>query len=255
MSSSMKDWLEDLRVAVTFPTRVPIPHSDGVVNVLRAMRAFPLVAAAIGLARGACSAGPVETGRAGARLRCPGTGASALLAGALHGDGLGDVADGFGGGRDQAAKLEIMRDSRLGTYGTLALLISFAAKLAALAAPPPASIIPGLIATHALARCLLPAMVSDVAAGTQRMGSAQRPGRPIRPRRSPLLRWGFVIALMCLPWGTGLRAILVTIVVASVMGWLARRQIGGHTGDVLGGTEQVSETLILVLLATLLTSS
>ena len=60
-------------------------------------------------------------------------GAGAILTGALHEDGLADVADGFGGGRDRAAKLEIMRDSRLGTYGALILLVSFAAKLSALA--------------------------------------------------------------------------------------------------------------------------
>ena len=124
---SMKDWLEDLRVAVTFLTRVPIPHSDGVVNVPRAMRAFPLVAAAIGLVVGLVLLGLLRLGVPALASAALALGASALLTGALHEDGLGDIADGFGGGRDQAAKLEIMRDSRLGTYGTLALLISFAA--------------------------------------------------------------------------------------------------------------------------------
>src|SRR5437763_1531756 len=68
-------------------------------------------------------------------------GAGAILTGALHEDGLADVADGFGGGRDIAAKLEIMRDSRLGTYGALILLVSFAAKLSALAVLPDGDVV------------------------------------------------------------------------------------------------------------------
>ncbi len=250
----MKDWLEDLRVAVTFLTRVPIPHSDGVVNVPRAMRAFPLVAAAIGLVVGLVLLGLLRLGVPALAAAALALGASALLTGALHEDGLGDIADGFGGGRDKAAKLEIMRDSRLGTYGMLALLISFAAKLAALAALPPASIIPGLIATHALARCLLPAMVVMLPPARSD-GLSATAGAPDQATAITAAALGFVIALMCLSWGTAFRAILVTIVAASVMGWLARRQVGGHTGDVLGGTEQVCETLILVLLATRLTAS
>jgi cobalamin synthase len=89
-------------------------------------------------------------------------GASAILTGALHEDGLADVADGFGGGRDPAAKLEIMRDSRLGTYGALILMVSFVAKLSALAALPDAVVVQSLIATHALARGVLPMMAASL---------------------------------------------------------------------------------------------
>ena len=69
-------------------------------------------------------------------------GAGALLTGALHEDGLADVADGFGGGRDVEAKLAIMRDSRIGTYGAMALMVSFATKLSALAAIPDGYVVP-----------------------------------------------------------------------------------------------------------------
>src|SRR5436305_5565420 len=82
-------------------------------------------------------------------------GGSAILTGALHEDGLADVADGFGGGRTLESKLEIMRDSRLGTYGAMILLVSFAAKLSALAAIPDGHVIPSLIAAHALGRGIL----------------------------------------------------------------------------------------------------
>ncbi|MFN5713624.1 MAG: adenosylcobinamide-GDP ribazoletransferase, partial [Bradyrhizobium sp.] len=134
----MNQWLDDLRIAIAFLTRLPMPHPDGArpESFARAQRLFPLVGAGIGAAVGLfClllrSIGVPDLAAAALTL-----GGAALLTGALHEDGLADVADGFGGGRDVAAKLEIMRDSRLGTYGALALVVSFASKLAALAALP-----------------------------------------------------------------------------------------------------------------------
>src|ERR1035437_10380415 len=127
----MNDWLADLSTSVAFVTRLPIPHPQGAMpaNFVRAHRMFPLVGAAIGGAVGLLYLGMRIMGlpdRAAAALAL---GASAILTGALHEDGLADVAYGFGGGRDPAAKLEIMRDSRLGTYGALILLVSFVTKL------------------------------------------------------------------------------------------------------------------------------
>ncbi len=104
-------------------------------------------------------------------------GGGAILTGALHEDGLADVADGFGGGRDLAAKLEIMRDSRLGTYGAVILLVSFAAKLSALAAIPDGYVVPALIAAHALARGVLPAMSLNLPYA-RKDGLARNAGQP-----------------------------------------------------------------------------
>jgi adenosylcobinamide-GDP ribazoletransferase len=244
----MKEWVDDLRVAVSFLTRVPISHSDGVVNFQRAMRLFPVVGGAIGLVVGLVQLGLLRLGLPPLAAAALTLGASALLTGALHEDGLGDTADGFGGGRDIPAKLEIMRDSRLGTYGTLALLISFAAKLAALAALPSAMVVPGLIAAHALARSILPGMAT-LMPQARNDGLAVTAGRPDQAIAITAAGLGVVIALICLPWGTAFAAIVLTMAGAAGMGWLAQRQVGGHTGDVLGGTEQVCETLILLLLA------
>src|SRR6478752_2877674 len=87
-------------------------------------------------------------------------GAGAALTGALHEDGLADVGDGFGGGRDREQKLAIMRDSRLGTYGALVLMTGFVARLAALASLPTAAIIPALVVAHALARTAIPPLAT-----------------------------------------------------------------------------------------------
>ena len=134
----MNDWLDDLRTAVVFLTRLPIPHSEGASpeHLVRAYRMFPLVGAGIGAAVGLFCLALRAVGLPDLAAAALALGASALLTGALHEDGLADVADGFGGGRDAAAKLEIMRDSRLGTYGALVLMVSFAAKFSALAALP-----------------------------------------------------------------------------------------------------------------------
>ena len=134
----MNEWLDDLRTAVAFLTRLPMPHPQGASpeNFVRAHRLFPVVGAAIGGAVGLFCLALRAIGLPDLAAAALALGAGALLTGALHEDGLADVADGFGGGRDPAAKLEIMRDSRLGTYGALMLLVIFVAKVSALATLP-----------------------------------------------------------------------------------------------------------------------
>jgi adenosylcobinamide-GDP ribazoletransferase len=246
----MNDWLDDLRTAVAFLTRLPVPHPTGPMpaNFIRAQRMFPIVGAAIGGAVGLVCLGMRMMGVPDLAAAALALGASAILTGALHEDGLADVADGFGGGRDPAAKLEIMRDSRLGTYGALILMVSFAAKLAALAALPDAFVVQSLIAAHALARGVLPAMAMRLPYA-RKDGLAANAGRPDATTAAIAGALALVIALLSLPWSGALGAALVAAACAIGMAWLAQRQIGGQTGDVLGGAEQVGETAILVLLA------
>jgi adenosylcobinamide-GDP ribazoletransferase len=175
-------------------------------------------------------------------------GGSAILTGALHEDGLADVADGFGGGRDVESKLEIMRDSRLGTYGAMILLVSFAAKLAALAAIPDSHVVPVLIAAHALARGVLPAMSMNLPYA-RKDGLARNAGQADATTAAVAAGLSFLIAVMALSWANAFYAALLAGVSAFAMARLALRQIGGQTGDVLGGAEQVAETAILILLA------
>jgi adenosylcobinamide-GDP ribazoletransferase len=246
----MNDWLDDLRTAVAFLTRLPMPHPMGPMpaNFVRAHRMFPLVGATIGGAVGLLFLGLRAIGVPDLAAAALALGASAILTGALHEDGLADVADGFGGGRDAAAKLEIMRDSRLGTYGALILMVSFVTKLSALAALPDAVVVQSLIGAHALARGVLPVMsMSMVYARND--GLAANAGRPDLATAAIAGAFALVIALLALPWSDALCAALVVAAVATGMAWLAQRQIGGQTGDVLGGAEQLGETAILVLLA------
>jgi adenosylcobinamide-GDP ribazoletransferase len=145
-------------------------------------------------------------------------------------------------------KLEIMRDSRLGTYGALILLVGFAAKLSALSAIPDSQIVYGLIAAHALGRGILPAMSMNLPYA-RRDGLARNAGQPEAGVVMSALVIAFVIALLALSWANAFWAALLCGLVAVVMSWLAICQIGGQTGDVLGAAEQVAETAVLLLLA------
>ncbi len=246
----MNDWLDDLRTAVSFLTRLPIPHSAGPMpsNFVRAQRALPLVGAAIGAVVGFVCLALRAVGVPDLAAAALALGASAMLTGALHEDGLADVADGFGGGRDRDSKLEIMRDSRLGTYGALILMVSFATKLSALAVLPDGVVVQSLIAAHALARGVLPAMAMNLAYA-RKDGLAASAGRPDLATAATAGAIALVIALLSLPLLDALLAALACCAVAAGMAVLAQRQIGGQTGDVLGGAEQLGEIAILVLLA------
>jgi adenosylcobinamide-GDP ribazoletransferase len=245
-----RDWSTDLSLAIALLTRIPTAHvsvatPDG---MARAQRTFPLVGAMIGLAVGLVDRGLLALGVPELAAAALALGAGAALTGALHEDGLADVGDGFGGGRDRETKLAIMRDSRLGTYGVLVLLVSFVAKLSALASLPVATIIPALVVAHTLARTAMPVLAANMPFARDD-GLGKSAGRPDSASTAIAVAIAIVIALLCLTFREALLAVLVTAVVAAAMAVLAWRQIGGVTGDVFGAVEQVAETAVLLMLA------
>jgi adenosylcobinamide-GDP ribazoletransferase len=245
-----KEWIDDLRLATALLTRVPMPHPDGAMpaGLARAQRAFPLVGAMIGLVVGLVGLSLLAMGIPPLAAAALALGASAALTGALHEDGLADVGDGFGGGRDRAAKLLIMRDSRLGTYGAIVLLVGFSARLSALASLPAAAVVPGVVVTYALARAAIPVLAASLPFARDD-GLGKSAGRPETASAITAVIIAVVIALLCLPAKEALLALTVTAAAAAAMAWLAWRQIGGVTGDVFGAAEQVAETAVLVMLA------
>jgi adenosylcobinamide-GDP ribazoletransferase len=245
-----KDWIDDLRLATALLTRVPMPHPEGAMptGLARAQRAFPLVGAMIGLVVGLVDLSLLKIGIPALAAAALALGVSAALTGALHEDGLADVGDGFGGGRDRIAKLSIMRDSRLGTYGAMVLLVGFSARLSALASLPAAAIIPGLVVAHALGRAAIPALAASLPFARDD-GLGKSAGRPDAATAITAALIAIVIALLCLTAKEALLAMVVTVAGAAAMAGLAWRQIGGVTGDVFGAAEQVVETAVLLLLA------
>jgi adenosylcobinamide-GDP ribazoletransferase len=250
LAGHVSDWTRDISLAIGLLTRLPVPHPADVSSdsMARAQRAFPLVGALIGLAVGLvdrCLLGMGIPALAAAALAL---GVSAALTGALHEDGLADVGDGFGGGRDRAAKLSIMRDSRLGTYGAIVLLVGFSARLSALASLPVAAIVPTLVVAHALARAAIPVLAAKLPFARDD-GLGKSAGQPDMASAVTAVVIAIVLALVCLPAKAAVMAMVVSIVGAAAMTTLAWRQIGGVTGDVFGAVEQVVETAVLVMLA------
>jgi adenosylcobinamide-GDP ribazoletransferase len=250
LATHLRDWIDDLRIAASLLTRVPMPHPDGAVpgGLTRSQRAFPLVGALIGLAVGIVDVVLLKLGVPPLAAAALALGASAALTGALHEDGLADVGDGFGGGRDRDAKLAIMRDSRLGTYGTVVLLVGFATRLAALASLPPALAIPALMVAHALGRAAIPLLAAKMPFARSD-GLGKNAGRPTTADAITAATIGAILSLFLLPIGTALLALIVAALAAAAVAWLAFRQIGGVTGDVFGAAEQAAEIAVLVMIA------
>jgi adenosylcobinamide-GDP ribazoletransferase len=175
--------------------------------------------------------------------------AAGLITGALHEDGLADTADGFGGGRTRHEKLAIMRDSRQGTYGTLALIFSIglrAAALGSIAGPVEAGL--ALIAAHATSRAALPVVMRWLTpARDDGLGAAA--GTPGPTSMLVALAMGILVALGMLGPVRGAVALVLSGMAAAAMAWLARRQIGGYTGDVLGAIQQIGEIVMLLVAA------
>jgi adenosylcobinamide-GDP ribazoletransferase len=248
MNPAISDWLDDVLAAAAFLTRVPVRDRAAPPNLARAYRAFPLLGAAIGAVVGAVDLLLLWIGLPAGAAAALAVGAGAMLTGALHEDGLADLADGFGGGRDKASKLDVMRDSRLGTFGALALLTSFVAKTGVLSTLPRSEVLVAMIATHALARAPL-AVLAAAMPYARADGLAASVGRPDSPIALTACVVAAVIALVALPAATAVIAVLVAAVAAAILAALAQQQIGGQTGDVLGATEQVCEVAVLLTLA------
>jgi adenosylcobinamide-GDP ribazoletransferase len=250
ISGHVRDWIEDISRAIGLLTRVPMPHSVNATpdGLARAQRAFPLVGVMIGLIVGLADRCLLAIGAPSLAAAALALGAGAALTGALHEDGLADVGDGFGGGRDRAAKLSIMRDSRLGTYGMIVLLVGFVARASALASLPLATIIPALIVANALGRAVIPVLAANMPFARDD-GLGKSAGRPDIASAVAAVIIGIVITLVCLPATQALLAVVVAACGAAAIAVLAWRQIGGVTGDVCGAAEQVVEAAVLVMLA------
>ncbi len=248
-----RDVAENLR----FFSALPAPfgraegESAGRLDLARIAWATPIAGALIG-ALGALALGVADLLELPRTLGATFAVASLVLAtGALHEDGLADLADGFGGGRDRESKLAIMRDSRIGAFGALALIVSLLLRVGALAAlardglgVAAASLILAGAASRAGALVplgLLPPARAD--------GAGASAGRL---ETKDLIAAGLAVAGVAFLAGVaalGVMRALFACVLAAAASWalgaLARRQIGGQTGDVAGAAQQAAEIAFL----------
>jgi len=242
----LRNRLDDLRLAIMVLTRCPTgsaPLSPGA-TLARAVWAYPLAGAAIGAVSGGVFIWAISAGLTVSVAAALALIVNVLLSGALHEDGLADFCDGLGGGRDPGSKLAIMRDSRIGAYGAVALILAFLLRWSALAA------LAGQVG------------LVWIAAGALSRGAIAIPLCFLKPARSD----GLGVQAASPPWWSVLAAgviavtiailllhmralpmIAVVLISALVVTAMASRHLRGHTGDVLGACALVAECLALAM--------
>lgn len=248
-----KSCIEDIAAAFMLLTRIPVywdKISNEPPNLRRATWAYPLVGLFIGGLISLIFLAAIYTGVSKEISILLALSAAILTTGAFHEDGLADVADGFGGGYGKEKKLEIMRDSRVGTYGSLALIIAFAFKFFSLHALGNWDIVKVLIVAATVSRfmILVPSLVLSPARSNSLATEAGKPTLAVT-LCAATLSVGTSIILM------DMSVFLITVTLAFFIVFifcrLAYKQVGGFSGDILGATQQLSEIAILVTLSTL----
>lgn len=253
------DLAYDLAACLRFYSRLPVPRLPGepdphatpdfrtvprmlpVAGVILALPAALVLIAAKGLGLGPFLAATLAVTLA------------ALVTGALHEDGLADLADGFGGGTTRERRLEIMRDSRIGSYGGIALVLSLSLRIGALA-----TLLDRTGAVSAAVAFVLAASLSRVAALAPMVllaparpgGASASVGRPSKGTVGIAAGIGLVLALLALPFGLPLAGLVLMPVLALTasltLSGIAHAKIGGQTGDVIGACQQVAEIAALL---------
>lgn len=230
----------------------PEDKGVGMLPLSDTVRAWPLVGVLIGALSGGALWLGASAGLSPLAASFLGLIVAVIATGALHEDGLADVVDGFGGGADKTKKLKIMRDSHIGTYGVLALVMMVGFKAGVLSGfNDPALAASALIVAHTLSRAVLPMMMVAMQPA-RRTGLGKAAGQPKRENAVMSAAIGVLISVLALGPGPGLVAAALAGLGAAGVGWVANRQIGGYTGDVLGAAQQVSEALVLLGLAVVL---
>ena len=248
MMNPLRAELVLLLSAAGFLTRLPMPGWVGWADdrMLRASRYFAVVGALIGLAGGLVwwLAGLVLPALAAAGLALA---AMVLLTGALHEDGLADCADGLGGGKSGRQALEIMRDSRGGSYGALALVFSVGLRWAALAALAPGWGVLALALAGGIGRAaMVPATALASYARRDGLGGSLADGAGGIEVAAAL---GTALMLAVVGGWAGLLALVLAMAVSGGFLLYMVRRVGGYTGDGLGAMAQLGEIAVMVVLA------
>ncbi|MBQ1784731.1 MAG: adenosylcobinamide-GDP ribazoletransferase [Gammaproteobacteria bacterium] len=248
--SPIKRELWRLVLALGLLTRLPLPphpaYSDGEFSA--SARYYPLVGALLGSLLWGCGTLLQGLGYPSLLVATLVVVMAVMITGALHEDGLADCADGLGGGLDPAARLRIMKDSRIGAYGALALMLSQLLRVVAIAALPALWL---LMVAHGLSRAMAVVLMACLPYARD---EADAKLKPVAQRANG------VTLVVALGFGLGLLLLLPPVTAAAAIVGLAlllwwwrsrlKQLIGGYTGDALGAMQQLSELLFyLVVLA------
>lgn len=252
---SAGDWrarlgpLYPLAVALQFFTRIPMPRAlnPGRADLARATAWVPVVGVLVGgamaLFGAALTAASVPLGLRAVLVVAFGV----LLTGAFHEDGLADSCDGLVGGLSRQDKLRIMHDSRIGSYGTVGLILAFSWRIAALIAIPPSLWPSALIVAHVLGRASSVPLIlwlpyAQVEGKSKPMLEGIEPG----PLKASLLITALLVPIVSFSAGPAL------LLGALIVAWAGRglqRTLGGITGDTLGAVNLLVELGTLLIFA------
>lgn len=240
----------DLALALGLLSRLPVPTVGR--DMLRSVWAWPLVGLPVTLIGWAVATLAAALGLTFGIAATLGLVAMLVSTGALHEDGLADCADGFWGGHEPARRLEIMKDSTIGSYGmlalTLALLLRWQAMMVLMGH---GQLLAGLGCAALLSRVAMVGVMGLVQPA-RKGGLSAGIGQPSRPMLGMAACGGMAAALLFAGFAA-LPAALVAVAAGALVSWIARAKIGGQTGDVLGATQQIAEICVLLLLVALLT--
>ena len=248
-------WIQDFLISLVFLTRLPIPLDIKFTMsaVSSASRCFPLVGVIVGGISGAVFYGSYLLNLSPLLCAFLALAAQVLLTGALHEDAIGDVADGFGGGATKDKKLEIMRDSRVGTYAVVTLILAMGIKAPALSSfGNPGTAFAIIICSAIVSRGMLTwGMYLLRPARDNGLGASA--GKPALITALWALVFTLLLPILVLGPFLGSIGILSAMVGAVLISLVAFRQIGGQTGDVLGSIQQFAEIFFLIALSAVIT--
>ena len=240
----------EAQLAFALLTRLPCGRlPDDVPPTSAAAWAFPLVGAFLGALTGAAYliAATLLPALPAALVAIA---FGVMLTGALHEDGLADVADGFGGGTSREIKLAIMRDSQVGSYGAFALITTLGFLATTIATAPPTGTTWALFITiGAISRA---AMVIPMSVLPTARADGLGYAAALAPGWRGALSLAVALAAALITYPT---LILAAAFSTAAITWLAKRQIGGQTGDVLGATQKLAECAAWGLAAAYISAS
>jgi adenosylcobinamide-GDP ribazoletransferase len=240
----IRRWVEEILTAFQFLTRIPLPSPRYETDSLaRAVKFFPLVGLVVGSGAALLH-----------RLLMPHLGRPlvalvllvylVLITGCLHEDGLADAADGFGGGRSKEKILLILKDSRIGSYGATALIVSLLARYLLLESLPLEHFAAYVISAHVLCRWSSLPLSYFLSPAREQDGQGFRIAQ-LTSTSSLVIGsvFSFAVVIFALRWAA-VAPILSALLVMILSGWFYYRKIGGVTGDCFGATNQVAEIAV-----------
>jgi adenosylcobinamide-GDP ribazoletransferase len=238
--------------ALKFLTRLPIPFSRTITPppLNQTMRMFSVAGAAVGVFIAAVLLAAQQLHLPEMLAAVLAVASGMLVTGALHEDGLADTADGLGGGKTRERRLEIMRDSRIGSYGTLALIVAVGARVscyATLLPLSPAALTLVVVACQSFSRALMvdllwatPPARSD--------GASSYAGQPSQGVALTAVLTGICFTLLAgyfTSFENAILALALGLAVTAGIRWFAMRMINGQTGDICGAVQVTSEVMML----------